>query len=172
VFDVHHKPYGLTSLPSCYFSQVYKDQHKHTKKKTWRNSTKFRAYKNWCSQWRTWHCLVPWSSTSRTSRSRVFSAHVRYNSPNCPVRKRSNDQVRPTVDYADLSAVSRAEVRSQSAKLEHTRLFGAARGQKNSTVNSSKPQRSADVALIGQWTVQCLVHHRTIRYTHRQQQLQ
>jgi hypothetical protein len=34
VFDVHHKPYGLTSLPSCYFSQVHKFQLKHTKKNT------------------------------------------------------------------------------------------------------------------------------------------
>jgi hypothetical protein len=32
VFDVHHKPHGLTSLPSCHLSQAYKVQHKPRKK--------------------------------------------------------------------------------------------------------------------------------------------
>jgi hypothetical protein len=35
VFDVHHKPRGLTSLPSHYLSQVHKVQHKLTKKLSW-----------------------------------------------------------------------------------------------------------------------------------------
>jgi hypothetical protein len=35
VFDVHHKPHELTSLPSCYLSQVHKLQHKPTKKISW-----------------------------------------------------------------------------------------------------------------------------------------
>jgi hypothetical protein len=32
VFDVYHKPRGLTSLPSCHLSQVHKAQHKPRKK--------------------------------------------------------------------------------------------------------------------------------------------
>jgi hypothetical protein len=32
VFDVHHKPHGLTSLSNCHLSQVHKVQHKPTKK--------------------------------------------------------------------------------------------------------------------------------------------
>jgi hypothetical protein len=35
VFDVHQKPYELTSLPSCVLSQVHKVQHKPTKKVSW-----------------------------------------------------------------------------------------------------------------------------------------
>jgi hypothetical protein len=35
VFDVHHKPRGLTSLPSCHLSQVHKVQHKPKKKMSW-----------------------------------------------------------------------------------------------------------------------------------------
>jgi hypothetical protein len=35
VFDVHHKPRGLTSLPSYHLSQVHKVQHKPTKKVSW-----------------------------------------------------------------------------------------------------------------------------------------
>jgi hypothetical protein len=31
VFDIHHKPRGLTSLSRCYLSQVHKVQHKPRK---------------------------------------------------------------------------------------------------------------------------------------------
>jgi hypothetical protein len=62
------------------------------------------------------------------------------------------------------------EVRSQNCKARTHRtvrcatgLSGAARGQRTSMVNHSKPQRSADVARTRQWTVQCPVHHRTVR---------
>jgi hypothetical protein len=41
VFDVHHKPRGLTSLPSCHLSQVHKVQHKPTKNISW------ELYKVW-----------------------------------------------------------------------------------------------------------------------------
>jgi hypothetical protein len=51
---------------------------------------------------------------------------------------------------------------SQSAKSKRTR-------QRTATVNSSKPQQSADMARTGQWTVPCLMHHRTAWCTHRQQ---
>jgi hypothetical protein len=103
---------------------VHKVQHKHTKKNTRGNSTKFGAYKNRCSRWRIRQCPMPWPSTSRTSRSRVFLARVRYNSSDSPMRQQSNGQLHPTVDCADCSTVSTSEVRSQSAKSEHTGLFG------------------------------------------------
>jgi hypothetical protein len=48
-----------------------------------------------------------------------------------------------------------------------TGLSGAAKGQTTSTVNHSKLQRSADVELTRQWTVECPVHHRTVRCAHR-----
>jgi hypothetical protein len=35
VFDVHHKPRGLTSLLRCHLSQVHKVQHKPRKKLSW-----------------------------------------------------------------------------------------------------------------------------------------
>jgi hypothetical protein len=35
VVDVHHKPRGLTSLPSYHLYQVHKVQHKPTKKISW-----------------------------------------------------------------------------------------------------------------------------------------
>jgi hypothetical protein len=35
VFDIHHKPRGLTSLSSCHLSQVHQVQHKPTKKNSW-----------------------------------------------------------------------------------------------------------------------------------------
>jgi hypothetical protein len=41
VFDVHLKPHGLTSLPSCHLSRVHKVQHKPTKKISW------ELYKVW-----------------------------------------------------------------------------------------------------------------------------
>jgi hypothetical protein len=50
------------------------------------------------------------------------------------------------VDCDVRSTVHSTEVRSQDEKSERTGLSGAARGQKTSTVNSSKPQRCADVA--------------------------
>jgi hypothetical protein len=114
----------------------------------------------------------PSQSTSRTGRSRVFSEPLRYNSPDCQV-------CHWTIWWANRAKVNFANGRlqysltvrsqSQSVKSECTRLSGAGRRQKTSTVNSSKPQRSADVALTGQWIVECLVHHRTVQCAHRQQ---
>jgi hypothetical protein len=95
--------------------------------------------------------------------------------PYCLVRPRSNGQLHPTVDYATTRTVW--IVRSQKTAYDDrshrtvrcaTRLSGAVKGQMTSTVNSSKPQRSADVAHIGQWTVLCPVHHRTVWCAHRQ----
>jgi hypothetical protein len=144
-------------------SQVHKIQHKHTKKKILGNSTKFGAYKIWCSQWRTKHCPVPrlqpsanWPLSGFLSARPLKFIGLSGAPPDCPVSQQSNGQLRPTVDCADYGAVSSAEVRNQSAKWEHTGLSDAARRQKNSTVNSSKPQQSADVTLIEQWTVECL----------------
>jgi hypothetical protein len=54
-------------------------------------------------------------------------------------------------------------------KSEHTRLSVAASGQQTLMINNSKPQRLADMARIGQWTVPYPVHHRTVRYAHLQQ---
>jgi hypothetical protein len=71
VFDVHHKPRGLTSLPSCHLSQVHKVQHKPTKKISWELYQVWSKDKHWCCQWRTGHCPVPRPRHPRTGRSRV-----------------------------------------------------------------------------------------------------
>jgi hypothetical protein len=106
-----------------------------------------------------------------------FWETLHYNSPDCPactghVRwtnratvRCANGRLRWTVKRW---TVHKSEGRAaKSERTRHVRcateLFGAARRQKVSTVNCSKPQRSADVAGTGQWTVPCPVHHRTIR---------
>jgi hypothetical protein len=190
VFDVHHKPYGLTSLPSGCFSQVHKYQHKHTKKKTWGKSTKFGAYKIWCSQWRTGHCPVcirhypvprlktsaNWILSGKLSARPLKFIGLSGAPPNCPVSQQSNGQLRPMVDCAIVCTV--CSTRSQKTVCDDrshqtirctTGLSGAARRQKTSTINNSKPQQSTDMALTGQWTVECPVHHRTLRCAHRHQ---
>jgi hypothetical protein len=48
------------------------------------------------------------------------------------------------------SRIGRSRVFLRATPLKFTGLSGAARGQMTSTVNSSKPQRSADVARTGQ----------------------
>jgi hypothetical protein len=52
------------------------------------------------------------------------------------------------------------DVRSHQTVRCATRLSGAPQGQTKSTVDCSKPLRSANVACIGQWTVLCPVRHR------------
>jgi hypothetical protein len=130
-------------------------------------------------QWRTGHCPVPrprhptnWLlSGFSQSHSAIIHRTVRW----------ANGA---TVNFAQWStAVNREQWTTQksevrTAKSEHTGLsgvppdtglFGAARGQGTSTVNRSKPQRLADMACTGQWTVPCSVHHQTVRCVHRQQ---
>jgi hypothetical protein len=96
---------------------------------------------------------------SRTDRSRIFLELICYNSPDCLV---SHQTIRcangATVNFTNGRLQYSLTVRSQSqsAKSECTVLSGAppdcgaARGQRTSTVNSSKPQRSVDVARTGQ----------------------
>jgi hypothetical protein len=47
VFDVHHKPRGLTSLPNYHLSQVHKVQHKPTKKISWELFKVWSKAKHW-----------------------------------------------------------------------------------------------------------------------------
>jgi hypothetical protein len=119
------------------------------------NSTKFGAYKTWRSLWRTRHCLVPQVATHANCLLSGFlrATPLKFTGlssvpPDCPVSQRSNGQLRPTVACADEATVDRAEVRT--AKSERTGLSGAIRGQRTSTVNSSKPQRLDDMACTGQ----------------------
>jgi hypothetical protein len=58
VFDVHHKPRKLTSLPSCHLSQVHKVQHKPRKKLSCGLNQVWSKDMHWCCQWQTGHCLV------------------------------------------------------------------------------------------------------------------
>jgi hypothetical protein len=71
-----------------------------------------------------------------------------------PTEQRSNV---PTVDYVNSKrrTMQKSEVgAAKSVRTGHVRcatgLSGAAKGQKTSTVNRSKPQRAADVAHTGQ----------------------
>jgi hypothetical protein len=81
VFDIHHKPRGLISLPSCQLSQVHKVQYKPTKKISWELYKVWSKDIHWCCQWHTGYCLMCRPSTPRTGRSRVFLESLRYNSP-------------------------------------------------------------------------------------------
>jgi hypothetical protein len=92
------------------------------------------------------------------SRSRFAIIHrtVRC-APYCLVSQRSNGQLCPTVDCDVRWTVNSAQVRSQNCEIRvhrtvrcATGLSGATRGQDTSTINRSKPQRSADVARTGQ----------------------
>jgi hypothetical protein len=87
---------------------------------------------------------MPRASTPRTGHSWDFLETLCYNSSNCPVSQRSNGQLRQRSTAMNSKKVHNAEVRA--AKSEHTGLSGAARGQRTSTVNRSKPQRAADMA--------------------------
>jgi hypothetical protein len=127
VFDVHHKPRGLTSLLSCHLSQVHKVQHKPTKKMSW------EPYKIWsinmyrCCQWHTGHYLVlrPRHLTNwpllgfSESHSAIIHRTVQC-APDCPMSQRRNGQLHPTVDCANNVTVQKSEVRT--AKSERTRL--------------------------------------------------
>jgi hypothetical protein len=71
----------------------------------------------------------------------------------CPVSQRNNSQM----SQQSTAKGEQCAVRSQSGKSERTEhvwcatgLSGAARRQKTSMVNRSKPQRSADVVGTGQ----------------------
>jgi hypothetical protein len=72
----------------------------------------------------------------------------------CPVRQRSNGQLRPTVDCTTARTV--CSTRSQKIVCDDrshqtvwcaTGLSSATRRHKTSTVNNSKPQQSTDMAL-------------------------
>jgi hypothetical protein len=131
VFDIHHKPHGLTSLSSCHLSQVHKVQHKPTKKISWELNKVWSKDKIWCWQWRTGHCPVPRPSTSRTDRSRVFLESLRYNSSDCPVctghvrwanGATVNCAQRSTVMSDEQWTMRKSEVKA--TKSEHTGLSG------------------------------------------------
>jgi hypothetical protein len=117
----------------------------------------YGANKTYCSQWRTRHCQVPWLehfanwplSGFLSARSLKITG-LSGEPPDCLVRQKSNDHLRPMVDCNDYAAVCSAEVKRQSATSGCTGLSGAAKGQTTLTVNRSKLQRSADVALTGQ----------------------
>jgi hypothetical protein len=64
-----------------------------------------------------------------------------------PTEQRSDGQ-RSTTGNSE--KVNNAQLEVRAAKSERTGLSGAARGQKTSTVNRSKPQWCDDVARTGQ----------------------
>jgi hypothetical protein len=65
----------------------------------------------------------------------------------CPVRQRSNGQLRPTVDCSTRSQKIVCDDRSHQTVWCATGLSSATRRHKTSTVNNSKPQQSTDMAL-------------------------
>jgi hypothetical protein len=73
MFDVHHKPRGLTSLPSCHLSQVHKVQHKPTKKMSWETLQSLEQKTSiGAASGAPDAVRCPGRGTSRTGRSRVF----------------------------------------------------------------------------------------------------
>jgi hypothetical protein len=103
-----------------------------------------------------------------------FQGVLRYNSPDCPVRRRSNGNLVPMVNCQSESARQRSEVRAE--KSEHTGyarcgtgLSGAATGQRVSTVDRSKLQRACWRGTHRTVNSTCSVHHQTTWCAHRQQ---
>jgi hypothetical protein len=151
-------------LPSCHLSQVHKVQHKPTNKMSW-GTLQSLEQKQVLVQAVAHQTLSGAQAKAprelaalgfSQSHSAIIHQTIRC-APDCPMSQRSNGQMRPTIDYADDGIVDRAEVRSQNCKVRThqtvrcaTRLSGAARGQRTSMVNRSKPQRSADMACTGQ----------------------
>jgi hypothetical protein len=73
VFDIHHKPHGITSLSSFHFSQVHKVQHKPTKKLSYGTLQKFGAKTSiGAASGAPDTARCPGQGTSQTGRSRVF----------------------------------------------------------------------------------------------------
>jgi hypothetical protein len=114
----------------------------------------------------------PGQGTNELATLGFFWEALRYNLPEypvcteqCPVSQQSNGYLHATVDCKS----EQWAVRSQSSNVRtigHVRcatgLSGAARRQRTSTVNRSKPQRATNVARTEHWTVPCLVRHRTV----------
>jgi hypothetical protein len=105
----------------------------------------------------------------QTLHLRVSQVHLRYNSPDCPVRQRSNGHLRATVDSAKWTV----KIRCQSRRSEGHRTVRCHMRTKPPTVGQLQ-------ALTGGWrggtpdivrwrTGHCLVAHRTVRCAHRQQ---
>jgi hypothetical protein len=127
VFHVRHKPYGLTSWPSCYFSQVHKVH--INKQRKWVGE----LYKVWskteigATSGAPDTVRGPGRSTSRTGRSRDFSESIHYNSPDCPVYHRTircanGATINFTNDRLQYSLTIRSQ--SQNAKSERIGLSG------------------------------------------------
>jgi hypothetical protein len=114
VVDVHHKLYGLISLPSYHLSQVHKVQHKPRKKLSW-DSTKFGAKtSNGATSGApdTVRCLG--RAPPELATLGFIRVPLRYNAPDMsgePTEQRSNAS---TVDCVNSKNVHNAEVRSQS----------------------------------------------------------
>jgi hypothetical protein len=87
------------------------------------NSTKFEAYKFWCSQWRTGHCLVPrlkhlanWPLLGFLRATPLKFTGLFGAPPDYPVSQRSNSQLRQrsTIVQSDRQK-SESELQSQNA---------------------------------------------------------
>jgi hypothetical protein len=114
---------------------------------------------------------VNWPLSEICSTSPLKTTGLFAVSPDCPMSPQSNDRLRQRSTAVNCTAVWSAKGQGQSAMSGRTGQSSAPKGQMTSTVNNSKPQRSADVALTGQWTVECPMHHRTIQCA-RQQRIQ
>jgi hypothetical protein len=108
---------------------------------------------------------APGQAPNKLTTLGFLQGSLRYNSPDCPVCQWSNGNLAPMIDCKS----DQCKVRCQAAKSERTGLSDATIGQLTSKVDRSKPQRACWRGT--HWTVNsaCPVHHRTVRYAHRQQ---
>jgi hypothetical protein len=130
------------------------------------NSTKFGAYKFWCSQWCTGHCPVPmpkhltnWPLSSFLRATPLKFTRLSGAQPDCLVSQQSNGQVRPMVDCANCSAISRAEVRLQSQNASDCSVPQEDRILQRSIAPNPNGQLTWHVP---DRTMQCPVHHWTV----------
>jgi hypothetical protein len=107
VFDVYHKPRGLTSLPSHHLSQVHKVQHKPRKKADLGNQQSMEQRLEWCCPWCTGHSS---QAPSKLLTLGFFQGTLRYNSSDCPISQRSNGNLRQWSTAKDEQCTSKVRV--------------------------------------------------------------
>jgi hypothetical protein len=148
VVDIHHKPHGLTSLSRCHLSQVHKVQHKSRKKFSWGHNQIWSKGLRVC--WNLAHQTLsgaPGPTESNKPHSGIPGAPfaiihrtVRYATglsgeraeQRLPMSQRSTAQM-------NSGEQCRAKVRGHWTVWCGTGLSGAAKRQRATTVDSSKP---------------------------------
>jgi hypothetical protein len=115
----------------------------------------------------TGQCLVHQGGTTSNSSPSGFQAHLRYNSPDCPVSQRSNGYLRATVDSDSEQCITVhvAEVRADGQS--GTGLSGVAPDcpvSHEDKASNGRPAPTLTNRMTWRRTEHCPVAHRTVRW--------